>query len=90
MKTAPWPVFSPFAKEHFGKGKAEGLAEGRVEGLAEGLARAILAFLRARGLTIGPEAEARISGCSDPDVLDRWLSLAATVTSADDLFDTAP
>ncbi len=90
MKTAPWPVYSPFAKEHFGRGKAEGREEGKAEGKAEGEAHAILAFLRARGLAVGPEAEARITGCADLHTLDRWLRLAATVTSTDDLFDTAP
>jgi len=35
VSATAWPVHSPFAKEHFGRGKAEGMAEGRAEGEAE-------------------------------------------------------
>jgi hypothetical protein len=36
VSATAWPVHSPFAKEHFGRGKAEGMAEGKAEGMAEG------------------------------------------------------
>jgi len=35
MTSPAWPVYSPFAKEHFGRRKAEGKAEGIAEGKAE-------------------------------------------------------
>jgi hypothetical protein len=43
VTTTHWPVYSPFAKLHYGKGKAEGLEEGRTEGLIEGERRARIA-----------------------------------------------
>ena len=52
VSTTTWLVSSPFAKEHFGRGKAEGLAEGEARGLAEGEARG-LAEGEARGLAEG-------------------------------------
>ncbi|MET7326567.1 hypothetical protein [Nonomuraea sp. NPDC005650] len=42
MTTTHWPVFSPFARQHFGRGleegRTKGIAEGKVEGKAEGKA----------------------------------------------------
>jgi hypothetical protein len=29
VSSTAWPVYSPFAREHFGRGKAEGIAEGK-------------------------------------------------------------
>jgi hypothetical protein len=37
MSRTTWPVYSPFAKEHFGRGKEEGRTEGIKEGLKEGI-----------------------------------------------------
>lgn len=74
MKTTAWPVYSPFAKEHFGRGKAEGEAD------------AIMLVLQARGLPITAEQQARISGCTDLNQLKRWVSRAAVVDATDDLF----
>jgi hypothetical protein len=74
VSTTAWPVYSPFAREHFGRGKAEGEAE------------AILLVLQARGLDIAPEERARISGCADLAQLKTWVTRAATVPSTSDLF----
>ena len=40
MTSDYWPVYSPFAKEHFGRGKREGKKEGKKEGKTEGQAEA--------------------------------------------------
>jgi hypothetical protein len=91
MSSTTWPVYSPFAKEHYGKGMAEGRAEGRAEGMAEGEAKgeakAILAFLSARGLTCSQEAHDRITSCTDTGLLLTWVKRAATATTVDEMFD---
>ncbi|WP_432927148.1 hypothetical protein ACQPZZ_38090 [Microbispora sp. CA-135349] len=82
MESTTWPVYSPFAKEHFGKGREEGLAEGRVEGEA----RAVLAVLEARGIAISDSERAFIKACTDLVLLDEWVRRAATVPTTADLF----
>jgi hypothetical protein len=46
----------------------------------------VLAVLEARGKSVTDAQRARIEACSDMAQLDRWLRLAATVTTADELF----
>ena len=75
MTTTKWLVSSPFAKEHFGRGMAEGEAD------------AIMLVLQARGLLVTAEQQARIAGCTDLDQLKRWVTRAAVVEAAADLFD---
>ncbi|MED7923074.1 hypothetical protein SMD20_02420 [Nonomuraea sp. LP-02] len=95
MASTSWPVYSPFAREHYGRGleegKVEGRAEGRAEGQAEGKAREaaklVLLFLSARGLDVTDDVRARITGCSDVEMLEAWAARAATVQAADELFD---
>ena len=98
METTTWPVYSPFARQHYGKGlevgRAEGRAEGREEGReegrrrgrAEGEARAVLTVLEARGIAVSDSDRAFISACTDVGLLDEWVRRAATATSAADLF----
>jgi hypothetical protein len=62
--------------------KALGRAEGQVETL-----RAVLFKLVARAnLTLGEEERARIEGCDDPAVLDRWVNNALGAKTVADLF----
>jgi hypothetical protein len=51
--------------------------------LSRAHAQAILEVLQARGLDVPQEARARVLACSDRASLQRWLTLAATATSAD-------
>ena len=74
MANTTWPVYSPFAKEHFGKGKAEGKAE------------AVVAVLLARGVRVIAEQRTLIETTINPERLDRWINQAATATSMNDLF----
>jgi hypothetical protein len=67
------------------EGRDEGRKEGRDEGLSEGKAAAILAVLAARGIAVQEETRARILGCREGDVLDRWIVGAATASSAEDV-----
>jgi hypothetical protein len=91
MSSATWPVYSPFAREHYGRGKDEGLTEGRAEGLTEGRvegeANAVLRVLAARRIEVPEDARARICACTDLRQLDTWLDRAVIATSIADLFD---
>jgi predicted transposase YdaD len=87
MSSSTWPVYSPFAREHFGRGKDEGLAEGLAEGRAKGEAEAVLRVLAARRIEVPEEARARISSCADLRQLDAWLDRAVVATSVAELFD---
>jgi hypothetical protein len=82
VSATAWPVHSPFAKEHFGRGKAEGMAEGKAEGEAE----AILLVLEARGLEVTAEERAHVTSCTDLVQLSAWIARAATVTTTSELF----
>ncbi len=62
MKSDTWPVYSPFAKEHFGRGKEEGKKEGRTEGKNEGQVDGILTVLEARCLDVTDAVFFRMPG----------------------------
>src|SRR4051794_15264019 len=73
MTDADWPVHSRFAKEHFGRGKAEGLAAMRVGSKAEGGARSVLRVFAVRGVEVPDDVRVRIRACSDLRQLEVWL-----------------
>ena len=60
---------------------------GRVEGEAKGEARALLAVLRARGISVPDAARERILGQKDPERLERWVERAAVAASVDEVID---
>ena len=72
----------------FTKGHVSGKAEGQAEGKAEGKAESIVAILVARGIALNEAARARITGCSDAATLDRWLVLAISASSVDDVVNS--
>jgi hypothetical protein len=78
MSSAAWPVHSPFAREHFSRGRAAGLSEGK--------ARAVLTVLRARGVSITDDALTAITSCADQEQLDEWAHRAATALTVGELF----
>ena len=82
VATTDWPVYSPFAKLHYGKGLAEGRAEGRAEDARE----SVLAVLDARGLEATDGDRQRILSSTDLNELKAWLRKAATVANVSDLF----
>jgi hypothetical protein len=90
VTTTHWPVYSPFAKLHYGRGKAEGLeegrSEGRTEGLIEGERRALLEVLHARGLEVTEDHRAHVAECTDLEQLKAWVRSAVTAASTSDLF----
>ncbi|MFG1956520.1 hypothetical protein [Nonomuraea sp. NPDC049028] len=84
MKSASteWPVYSPFAREHFGRGKTEGKTEGK----AEEAARSVLLVLDARDFNVPDDIRAQITTCTDLAQLETWLTRAATAQTLQDLF----
>lgn len=62
--------------------------EFEARGEARGEARALLTLLRVRGLPISDAARARIEGCDDAELLNRWVARAATAASVDEVFET--
>jgi len=74
MTSGTWPVYSPIAKEHFGRGKKEGETD------------AILLILEARGVEVTDAERDRITGCSDLKQLKKWITRAATAEKTGDLF----
>jgi len=86
MNTNTWPVYSPFAKEHFGRGKKEGKKEGRKEGRTAGRGESILDVLEARGLDVSEAERGRITNCTDLRQLKEWLKRAVTTEKVADLF----
>jgi hypothetical protein len=81
-----WPVYSPYAKKHYGMGRDDGRAEGLAEGEAKGEAKAVLAVLEARGIAVSEQIRARILHCTDLALLEEWVRRSATVTAPGDLF----
>ena len=75
MASTTWPVHSPFAREHFGRGKCEGEAD------------AVLKVLAVRRIEVPEAARARIRACTDTCQLDVWLERAVEATTVTDLFE---
>jgi hypothetical protein len=61
--------------------------EGRTQGRVQSLTEDILVVLEARGIDVSDEVRERVTACDDPDVLRRWLIRAATVPSAEEIFE---
>ena len=55
------------------------------DGRKTGLISALLGFLAARGVAVGDAARKRIVECKDVALLERWITQAITVASADEL-----
>ncbi|MEU6741079.1 hypothetical protein [Streptosporangium sandarakinum] len=89
MKSTTWPVYSPFAREHYGRGMADGEAKGKEEGRAEEAAKLVLLILDARGLDVPDDVRARITSCADLTLLETWAARVATVQTAHELFREA-
>jgi hypothetical protein len=82
MQSTDWPVYSPFAREHFGRGREVG----EVEGEAKGKARSVLLVLEARDFNVSDDVRTRITTCADLTQLERWITRAITIQTIDDLF----
>ncbi|MGI5273270.1 hypothetical protein ACQEUU_29260 [Nonomuraea sp. CA-218870] len=83
MKSTAWPVYSPFAREHYGRG----LEEGQARGKAEEASRLVLLLLETRGFALPDDIRARINACTDLGRLETWATRAISAQTVDDLFD---
>lgn len=54
------------------------------------VAKAVLSFLRARGLRVTAPERTRVLGCDDPATLDAWIVAAATAASVGEVLATKP
>lgn len=81
-----FPGRGTIVEESYLKGMAEGREEGREQGCAAGRAHAVLRLLEKRGIPTLAGTRERITGCTDLEVLDRWLDRALTVTEATEIF----
>ena len=63
------------------------MAQGEARGRAKEKAADILAVLEARQKSVTAEQRAKIEGCSDLGLLDRWLRKAATLNDTRELFE---
>lgn len=68
--------------------EAQGRKRGRIEGEVKGKQDALLALLKARGLSVSTEQRRILRGCTDPAKLDRWIVEAAFASSVDDVLGT--
>ena len=68
------------------KGEALGIKKGEALGVLQGQRAAVIGVLEARGVVLSPEQRQRIEACESAEQLDRWVRLAATIGSADELF----
>jgi len=57
------------------------------KGITQARATAVLEVLDARGLVVADADRERILGCTDLELLARWLRRAVTVAASDALFD---
>ncbi|MDT0403348.1 MULTISPECIES: hypothetical protein [Streptomyces] len=65
----------------------EARAEARAEALVAALAENVLTVLEERGIDVSEDARERITGCTDPEALSRWLRRAVTAPVAEEIFD---
>ncbi|MEV4114171.1 hypothetical protein, partial [Nonomuraea sp. NPDC049695] len=82
MTSTDWPVYTPWAREHYGRG----LEEGQTKGKAEEAAKMLLLVLAARDFDVPDDMRARITACADVAQLEHWTSRAVTAQALQDLF----
>ncbi|NUP83787.1 MAG: hypothetical protein HOV96_40300 [Nonomuraea sp.] len=79
MTSITWPVYSPFARKHYG--------QGRSEGRSEGIRETVLLVLAGRGIDVPDDIRARIIACADVAQVQRWAVRAGTARFVQDLFE---
>jgi hypothetical protein len=68
------------------QGVQQGMEQGKQLGRADSATRVLLTILTARGIAIADQLRSRIAECTDPDLLERWATRAATSTTIDEVF----
>lgn len=80
------PFIDRFIEEGRQLGIQRGMQQGKQLGRAESAAHVLLTILAARGIAQIDQARIRISHCTDPDLLERWATRAATCSTIDEVF----
>ncbi len=76
--TAVAAEFETFKQSLIDQGREQALKKGREQGLA----LAILTVLAARKVKMNARFKTQVETCTDPALLERWLTRAATATAA--------
>jgi len=87
MKLESYPEQPESVKRILAQGREEGREEGLAQGELRGLITSVIRVLETRGVQVSPEHRARILACTDPQQASRWVARAATVSTADELFE---
>jgi hypothetical protein len=82
MQSGNYEYQSNFARRYVAQGLEQGRHEGEMEALFE--------VLDARGLRVDARSRRRIQACTELAQLKRWLRLAVTVQSVQQLFEPPP
>jgi flagellar biosynthesis/type III secretory pathway protein FliH len=80
------PFIDRFIEEGVQQGMQQGMEQGKQLGRADSATRVLLTILTARGIAIADQLRSRIAECTDPDLLERWATRAATSTTIDEVF----
>jgi len=67
------------------QGVKQGLKQGQTEGLLDGRRRDILIVLEERGIDVPAKIRKRILGCTESELLTRWLQRSATAATAEEV-----
>jgi hypothetical protein len=82
---------SEFASPFFRKLEAKAIKKGMAQGMAQGMAEAkgddVLRVLRARRIRVPKTMAQRVRACRDLETLDHWVTRAATIERASELFE---
>ncbi|PRQ09661.1 hypothetical protein ENSA7_05770 [Enhygromyxa salina] len=68
-------------------GRDDGKREGMLEGKLEVLAELVFTILELRELPVDTASRAKIQGCSDADLLQRWAARAKQASETANIFD---
>lgn len=69
---------------------SEEYTEAWAAGFAEGRATAVLRILQSRDIEVTGNTWERVTACSDLSTLTHWLTMAHTITDAEELFAAQP
>lgn len=69
------------------QGLEQGLEQELEQGHVQRAAEDVLLVLDQRGLDISDEVRARVTDCTDPEVLRHWLLRAVTAPKAEEIFE---
>lgn len=67
-------------------GRGTIVEESYLKGYAEGYAESVLQILGQRGVTVSARTRARVTACTEMDVLNRWFDRAIVVDNEQDRF----